>query len=103
MLRPIDASTVARLALQLSGCKAFIHVEVTPGGFVRNLPVDLEDVVLRGAGPTYRLALRCASNGWVVLEGLTHMAIDGEILMLCTLEEDRLTRVIQLSKEAFAA
>lgn len=105
MLRPIDAVELTQAVRRFSGHHVYLHLEVTPGCFLRNLHADLEEVVLRCDGATYRIALRCSDNGWVVLEGLTHMVIaDGAPLLLGTLEgEDRLTRVIQISKEAFAA
>lgn len=105
MVRPIDAEELAPVLHQLCGRTVYLHVEVIPGGFMRNLTAEIEEAVLRSDGPTHRVALRCAGRGWVVMEGLTHMTIgEGEPLHLCTLaEEDRLTRVIQISKEAFAA
>jgi hypothetical protein len=105
MIRPIDGDELARALGRLSGRRVYLHVEVTPGGFVRNLAADVVEAVVRCDGPTWRLALRCGGHGWVVLEGLTHMTIcTGEPLQMCTLiEEDRLTRVIQISEEALAA
>ncbi len=105
MLRPIDERELVQAAAELSGRMVYLHMEVTPGGFVRNLTADLQEMVVRRDHATYRVALRCANDGWVVVEGLTHMAIgEGEPLLLCALvEEDRLTRVLQISEEAFAA
>lgn len=111
MVRPIDAAELTPALRLLAGQSVYLHMEVTPGGFLRNLRTELNEVVLRCDGPTYRLALRCVEHGWVVLEGLTHMAIPdgapfipGRGLLLCTLEgEDRMTRVIEISKEALAA
>lgn len=104
MVRPIDAAELTRELRRLCGHQVYLHMEVTPGGFLRNLRTELHEVVLRSDGPTYRLALRCAEDGWVVLEGLTHMSLQGGApLLLGTLEgEDRLTRAIQISEEAFA-
>lgn len=105
MVRPIDVEELAPVLRLLSGRTVYLHVEVIPGGFMRNVTAEVEEAVLRSDGSTYRMALRCGGHGWVVMEGLTHMSIrEGEPLHLCTLaEEDRLTRVIQISKEAFAA
>lgn len=105
MIRPIEAEKLAPVARRLSGSRVYLHIEVTPGGFLRNLAADIDEVVIRSDGPTYRVALRCGDDGWVVMEGLTHMSLrDGEPLLLCRLEEeDRLTRVIQISEEVFAA
>lgn len=105
MVRPIDPVELTQALRRLTGHQVYFHLEVTPGGFLRNLHADLEEVVLRSDGPTYRVALRCSEDGWVVLEGLTHMALQaGAPVLLCTLEgEDRMTRAIQISEEAFAA
>lgn len=111
MVRPIDAAELTQALRLLAGQSLYLHMEVTPGGFLRNLRAEIEEAVLRCDGPTYRLALRCVEHGWVVLEGLTHMALQAGApfmpargLLLCTLEgEDRMTRVIQISKEALAA
>ena len=105
MMRPIEAKELGLALQRLSGRRVYLHVEVTPGGFLRNVAADLKEAVLRSDGCTHRLALRCGDGSWVVMEGLTHMSmVDGEPLMLCTLaEEDRLTRVIELSEEVLAA
>ena len=105
MLCPIDGEKLAQALRSLSGRWVYLHMEVTPGGFLRNLAAEVEEAVLRCDGPTYRVALRCRFGVWVVMEGLTHMALrDGEPLVLGTLEgEDRLTRVLQISEEAFGA
>lgn len=105
MVRPIEAEALAQVLRRLSGRRVYLHVEVTPGGFMRNLVTEIDSAVLRGDGLTYRIALRCSDQGWVVMEGLTHMCVrEGDPLLLCTLEEeDRLTRVIEISEEAFAA
>lgn len=105
MLRPIETEALIQVMRGFSGRRVYLHVEVTPGTFLRNLTTDIEEVVLRDDNGSYRLALRSAGDGWVVMEGLTHMSMgEGAPLHLCTLvEEDRLTRVIQISEEAFAA
>lgn len=105
MIEPIEPDLLARTVRRFNGRRVYLHLEVTPGGFLRNLAAQIDEVVVRSSGSTCRVALRCADDGWVVMEGLTHMALrDGEPLMLCTLEaEDRLTRVIQISEEAFPA
>jgi hypothetical protein len=105
VVRPIEAEELVLALRRLNGRRVYLHVEVTPGGFMRNLTAEIEEAVLRGDGPTYRVALRCSGHGWVVMEGLTHMSVkDGDPLLLCTLEEeDRLTRVLQISEEVLAA
>lgn len=116
MLSPITRESLDAHLDSLCGRRIYLHMEVTPGCFLRNLAVEVQDLVLRCDGPSYRLALRCAGHGWVVIEGLTHMALPDEAtqrhpvsghvppLQLGTLvEEDRLTRLILLSEEAYAA
>lgn len=104
MVRPIDAAELTQALRLLAGQSVYLHMEVTPGGFLRNLRTELNEAVLRCDGATYRLALRCVEHGWVVLEGLTHMAVQDDVLLICTLEgEDRMTRVLEISKEALAA
>jgi hypothetical protein len=104
VIRPIEAEVLAQVLRRLNGRRVYLHVEITPGGFMRNLATDIAEVVLRCDGPTCRIALRCGGHGWVIMEGLTHMCVrDGEPLLIYTLEGDRLTRVIQISEEAFAA
>lgn len=105
MLGPIDGEKLAQVLEGLRGRRVYLHMEVTPGGFLRNLAVDVNEAVVRCDGATYRVALRCQNNGWVVMEGLTHMAAQaGEPLLLGMLEtEDRLTRVMQISAEVLAA
>lgn len=105
MLYPIEANELSRVLNSLSGRWVHLHLEVAPGGFLRNLRAYVEEAVIRCDGPTFRVALRCRESGWVVMEGLTHTVARGEEpFMLGTLvEEGRLTRVLQISKEAFAA
>lgn len=105
MLRSIEAAALSQTLRQLAGRTVYLHMEVTPGGFLRNLAVEVEEAVLRSDGSSYRIALLCPGDGWVVMEGLTHMCIEGggPLLFGRLEEEDRLTRVIQISEEAFTA
>lgn len=105
MLERIDGEALAQVLRTLGGRRLYLHLEVTPGGFLRNLAAELEEAVLRCDGESYRLALRCRQHGWIVMEGLTHAAMQpGAPLLFGTLEgEDRLTRVLQLSEEVLTA
>lgn len=109
-MQPIEPETLAPLLRGLAGQAVYLHYEVVPAGFLRNLKVNIQEAVLRGAEPPYRLALRCQEDAWVIMEGLTHMetaatAADGApgpTLFLCALESDqRLSRAIQISREPF--
>lgn len=102
-MQPINRTAAAAALRSLSGGHCFIHFEFTRGGFVRNLAADVEEALIRGDGP-YRIGIRCKANGWVVMEGLTHMEIrEGEPLFFGTLESDqRLAQALQISREVFA-
>ncbi|MGE5590479.1 MAG: DUF1806 family protein [Bacillota bacterium] len=102
-MQPIDPQVVSAALAAWAGRTAYVHQETVPGGFIRNVRVDIEQAVLRGDQPPYRVALRCRGDAWVVTEGLTHMDLtEGQPLFLCALEGDqRLSRALQLSVEPF--
>lgn len=104
-MQPIDPLVVSKALAAWTGRTAYIHQETVPGGFVRNVRVDIERAVLRGEEPPYRVALRCGGGAWVVTEGLTHMDLtEDQPLFLCALESDqRLSRALQISAEPFPA
>lgn len=100
-MQPIDSTQLKSLLTGYAGRRTYLHYEFARGGFLRNIPVDIDEAVLRGDGP-YRVALRCREHGWVIMEDLTHME-SGAHLFLCALESDqRLARALQLSPEPFA-
>lgn len=105
VLQPIDADKVTAALRRFEGGRAYVHFEMTRGGFIRNLQADIESVALRGEGP-YRVALKCRGDGWVIMEGLTHMDLPtGGPLFLGALESEsdqRLTQCLQLNVEPFA-
>lgn len=105
-MQPLDPEILAPLVRGLAGQTVYLHCEVVPAGFLRNLKAEVQEAVLRGDEPPYRLALRCQGDGWVIMEGLTHMDVprtEGAPLFLCGLESDqRLSRAIQISREPFA-
>lgn len=104
-MQPIDEqSTGAALGL-FNGRRAYLHFEMTRGGFVRNVTAEIEETVLRAdSDGSFRVALRCKGDGWVIMEGLTHMdAGPGRPLFLAAFDDDqRLARALQLSLEPFA-
>ncbi len=107
MERIEEQSTRAALR-RFSGKRVYLHFEMTRGGFIRNVLAEIEEAVLRAdSDGSFRVALRCKGDGWVVMEGLTHIdAPAGMPLFLATFDDDpdqRLTRTLQLSLEPFPA
>jgi hypothetical protein len=102
-LVPFDDKQVVQALQRFVGERAYLHFEFCRGGFVRNAVVEVEDAQVRGEGP-WRVALRCGTHGWVIMEGLTHMEIrPGAPLFLGALESDqRLSQALQISREPFA-
>jgi hypothetical protein len=85
-----------------TGSSAFAHVEVTPGGFCRNIQLQITDTFVHGDGP-YRVSIKLPNRGWIRVEGITHYEIDdkGRLLLAGHDELGRLTTALQLSSEAF--
>lgn len=86
------------------GKQVYVHVEVTPGAFVRNVKVHIAQTYANGNGP-YRVALRLEDDGWIRVEGLTHLTIDaeGRLIVAGHDEKGRLTAALELSIEPFPA
>jgi len=102
-MRPIEIERLETLLQEYEGRFPYIHVEVTPGAFVRNARVQVAKAYARGSGP-YRVALRLEDDGWIRAEGLTHMADEpGRLLLAGHDELGRLTCALQLSTERFEA
>ena len=103
-MAPFDSEQVAQALRRFVGQRVYLHFEFCRGGFVRNAEVDVEDVQVRGEGP-WRVALRCGTHGWVVMEDLTHMEIKPcAPVFLGALESEsdqRLSRALQISREPF--
>lgn len=102
-MQPIEPAVVAAVLKRFEGQQVYLHFEFPRGGFIRNLTAEVEEAHLRGDGP-YRVALRCRQDGWVIMEGLTHMAaVQGAPLFLCAFESDqRLSQALQISRDPFA-
>ncbi len=88
-----------------AGGPAWVHAEWIPGGFLRNMRVDVTAAYVRGGGP-YRVALRCAGDAWVRIEDVTDWELDPEG-RLCLLAwgdaEQRLSRTLEISPRPFPA
>lgn len=80
----------------------YIHFEVIPGGFVRNLQARIEQIFVAGENP-YRVALKLAENGWIRIEGLTYYELDqyGRLILSGHDDQGRITATLLLSKTAF--
>ena len=88
-----------------AGRTAFVHAEWIPGGFLRNMAVEVLEAHLRGGGP-YRVALRCAGDAWVRIEDVTDWELDPEG-RLCFLAfgdaEQRLSRTLEIAPHPLPA
>jgi hypothetical protein len=98
----IEKPEVERGLKAFDGQRAFLHMEVTPGGFVRNVQADIKKSYIEGEGP-FRAALRLQGGGWVRVEGLTHYQMDeeGRLLLAGHDERGRLTTALELSSKPF--
>jgi hypothetical protein len=101
-----DSVPAVEAALEgFSGRTAWIHAEWIPGGFLRNMRVEVVRGYLRGGGP-YRVALRCAGDAWVRIEDVTDWECDAEG-RLCFLAfgdaEQRLSRTLEISPRPLPA
>lgn len=103
-MQPIAYDAVREALAAFAGKSVYLHLEVTPGGFARNLPARVEETFLNGEGP-YRAALRCAGGAWIRFELLTDYEIDaqGRLLLAAHDEEGKLTRLLELSLQPFPA
>jgi hypothetical protein len=98
----IDPTRLAERLRTFTGA-AYIHAEVTPGGFTRNIAVRIEETFVHGDGP-YRVTLRLPDRGWIRIEGLTHAVLEdeaGRLLIAGHDETGRLTTALELSREPF--
>lgn len=100
-----EAAAVQAALDGLAGQSVYVHAEVIPGGFLRNLRVEVVAAYLRG-GASCRVALRCSGDAWVRMEDLTHWERDAEgRLIFCAFgdEQERLSRTLELSLAPFPA
>jgi len=101
-----DDPAAAQAALdRFAGQAVYVHAELIPGGFLRNMRVQVDQAYLRG-GDACRVALRCSGDAWVRMEDLTHWEIDAEgRLIFCAFgdEQQRLSRTLEVSLRPFPA
>lgn len=102
-MQPIDVNTVRRALEAFEGAAVYVHAEVTPGAFVRNICLTAERLYIAGEHP-FRVALRFGPEGWIRAEGLTHYVIDGKgrLLMAGHDEHGRITTALELSRSPFS-
>jgi len=106
-VRPIaeDPAALEAALARFVGARAFVHAEWIPGGFLRNMQVQVEAAHLRGRGP-YRVALRCAGDAWVRIEDVTDWEDDaqGRVCLLAFGDaEQRLARTLEVSPRPLPA
>ena len=107
-IQPIQGNVAAVEAAlgAFDGGQAWVHGEWIPGGFLRNMRVDVVQTYVRGGGPGYRVALRCGNDAWVRIEDVTQWVVD-DAGRLCLLafgdEQQRLSRTLEISREPFPA
>lgn len=102
-MQPIDFAIVQQALSGFAGRDAYLHLEVTPGGFARNIAVHIEQTFLNGSGP-YRVALHCQGDAWIRFELMTDYEIDklGRLLLAAHDAEGKLTRALEISLTPFA-
>jgi hypothetical protein len=102
-MQTIDRSVLTAALAAFDGHAVYMHVEVTPGGFARNIPLTVEASFVHGDGP-FRVALRLPDRGWIRVEGLTHMTVDemGRLLLAGHDSDGKLTTALELSPTPFA-
>jgi hypothetical protein len=100
-----DVAALEGALAAFAGREAFVHAEWIPGGFLRNMRVEVRSAHVRGGGP-YRVALRCAGEAWVRIEDVTDWDLDasGRLFLLAFGDaEQRLARTLELSPRPFPA
>lgn len=102
-MQPIDANEVRAALEAFEGTKIYVHVETTPGSFVRNVCLTADRLFIAG-DRSYRVAIRFEPEGWIRAEGLTHYEIDesGRLLMAGHDEHGRITTALELSRKPFS-
>jgi len=95
---------LAELLRGFEGGTVFLHVEVTPGAFVRNVKAEILKSHVAGEG-MYRVALQLPEDGWIRAEGLTHAVVDeeGRLIIASHDELGRLTVALEISREKLPA
>lgn len=101
MLQAIDRAEVAAALERFANRAVYVHHEAIPGGFVRNVQVQVRRAMIRGDGP-YRVALDCG-GAWLQAENLTDYEVDaaGRLLLAGVGADGRLTGAFHLSLTPF--
>ncbi|MCR8643551.1 YojF family protein [Paenibacillus sp. N1-5-1-14] len=101
-MKPIHKQAVTTALRAFIGQQVYIHAEAIPGGFLRNISVEVEQAMIAGEGP-YRVAIRIPYNGWIRMESLTHYISESEekLLLAGHDEQGRITTVLELSTRPF--
>jgi len=100
---PIEKLKVAQALKAFEGRKAFLHAEAIPGGFLRNIVVDVLETFIAGDGPSYRIALKIEYGGWIRMESITHFESRSRDRLLLAGHDDqgRLFTVLELGLKPF--
>jgi len=101
-MNPIIRNQVEAELQRFVGEEVYIHSEATSFVFVRNFKVKVTDALIAGEGP-YRVALRFDGHGWLRMEALTHVEIEGNTRLLLAGYDDkgRMNVALHLGKEPF--
>ncbi|RBW71124.1 DUF1806 family protein [Bacillus taeanensis] len=102
-MRPIHKESVQKELNKYVGKNSYIHVEVIPGGFVRNANITLLKAFI-AEDESYRIALKIEHNGWIRVEGITDYEVDHEGRLLLAGHDPlgRLMSALQLSSVPFS-
>ena len=103
-MEPIADGVAAEAALaRFAGHTVYVHAESIPGGFLRNMRIELIEGRVRGHGAC-RVALRCR-EGWVRVEDLREWGVDAQGRLIFQGYGDgdnRLRRALEVSLSPFA-
>jgi|HigsolmetaGSP12D_1036236.scaffolds.fasta_scaffold00812_10 hypothetical protein len=100
-MKPIVKEELERLLKRYAG-ECYVHFEVVPGGFVRNVRAHVAETHVAGESP-YRVALKLAEDGWIRMEGLSHWTTDeqGRLILSGHDSQGRITATLLLGKLPF--
>jgi hypothetical protein len=102
-MQAIDKTKVDLALKSFQGRRAFLHAEAIPGGFLRNIVVDILQTFIAGDGPSYRVAMKIEHGGWIRMESITHYESPSQDRLLLAGHDDqgRLFTVLELSLKPF--
>lgn len=103
IMKPIDRKKVEKALRTFENHSVYIHSEVTPGGFSRNILVQVTKCYIMGDGP-FRVTLKLSDQGWIRIEGLTdYVHQNGQLLLAGHDEKGRLRTGLEISLKPFPA